>query len=71
MRQGKTPQEACEEAIARLYHINRFMTDEYQVGILAVDKSGNIGAYALRPGFTYALYKDGKNIEIKSASLLS
>lgn len=70
MRQGKTPQEACEEAIARLYHINRFMKDEYQVGILAVDKSGNVGAYALRPGFTYALYKDGKNIEIKSGSLL-
>jgi len=71
MRQGKTPQEACEEAIRRLYHINRFMTDEYQVGILAVDKSGHVGAYALRPGFTYALHKDGKNIEITSASLLS
>jgi N4-(beta-N-acetylglucosaminyl)-L-asparaginase len=71
MRNGATPQEACEEAIKRLYKINSFMKDEYQVGLLAVNTAGEVGAYALRPGFTYALCKEGKNVEVKSNSLLS
>jgi isoaspartyl peptidase/L-asparaginase-like protein (Ntn-hydrolase superfamily) len=47
------------------------MKDEYQVGLLAVNTAGEVGAYALRPGFTYALCKEGKNVEVKSNSLLS
>jgi len=61
MRQGATAQEACEEAIARLKSNNSFMTDEFQVGVLALDKAGVTGGFGLRGGFTYALCKDGKN----------
>jgi N4-(beta-N-acetylglucosaminyl)-L-asparaginase len=71
MRNGASPQEACEEAIRRLYKQNSFMKDEFQVGLLAVNTKGEIGAYALRPGFTFALFKDGKNVDTPSASLLS
>ena len=31
-----------------------------QVGYLAIDKNGNYGAYAIHPGFNYALYLNGK-----------
>jgi isoaspartyl peptidase/L-asparaginase-like protein (Ntn-hydrolase superfamily) len=70
MRQGATAQEACEEAIARLKSNNAFMTDEYQVGVLAVDKAGDTGAYGLRSGFTFALCKEGKNQMYTAGSLI-
>ena len=70
MRQGATAQEACEEAIARLKSNNAFMTDEYQVGVLAVDKAGVTGAYGLRSGFTFALCKEGNNQMYTAGSLI-
>jgi N4-(beta-N-acetylglucosaminyl)-L-asparaginase len=70
MRQGATAQEACEEAIARLKSNNAFMTDEFQVGVLAVDKAGDTGGFGLRGGFTFALCKDGKNEMHTAGSLI-
>ncbi|MFM7722379.1 MAG: N(4)-(beta-N-acetylglucosaminyl)-L-asparaginase [Bacteroidota bacterium] len=69
MRQGASPQEACEEAIKRLYANNSFMTDEYQVGVLALRADGEFGAFGLRKGFTYAICENGKN-ELKEAKSL-
>ena len=46
------------------------MTDEYQVGVLAVDKAGDTGAYGLRSGFTFALCKEGKNEMYTAGSLI-
>ncbi len=65
MRNGKTPQEACEEAILRITKkcINY---KEIQVGFIALDKFGRIGAYSIEKGFEYALFKKGKNELIKS-----
>jgi N4-(beta-N-acetylglucosaminyl)-L-asparaginase len=40
------------------------------VGYLAINKAGEIGAYAIHPGFTYSLHKAGSNKVYKSASLL-
>ncbi len=59
MRQGMTPQKACQEAIARI--AQRGDIKRMQVGYLAVNKAGEYGAYALRPGFEYALYHKGEN----------
>ncbi len=56
MRQGNTPQEACEKAVARIVKNQPAKSKEMQVGFLAVDKSGAYGAYALQKGFTYAVY---------------
>jgi isoaspartyl peptidase/L-asparaginase-like protein (Ntn-hydrolase superfamily) len=69
MRRGASPQEACEEAIQRIKmkHTNY---KDFQVGYLAVNKAGEIGAYAIHPGFTYSLHKLGTNKVYKSASLL-
>lgn len=69
MRQGRTPQEACEEAIDRLLQKTPFETDEeLQVGFLAIDKNGDHGAYAVQSGFTYAVHHEGGNSVEKSDS---
>lgn len=69
MRNGAHPQEACEEAIRRLVRTNAFMKEDYQVGFIAANKAGETGAYAIHPGFTYALHKAGTNQVYKSDSL--
>jgi len=60
MRNGHSPQQACEEAIRR---IAKKQSDykTFQVGFLALNKDGEHGAYSLVKGFNYALAVDGKN----------
>lgn len=53
MRQGMSPQKACIEAIKRLKSLPNART--IQVGYIALNKHGEWGAYALRPGFQAAL----------------
>jgi N4-(beta-N-acetylglucosaminyl)-L-asparaginase len=53
MRAGASPQEACQEAIARIVRKNEG-SREFQVGILAMNRTGERGAFALQPGFTFA-----------------
>ncbi len=55
MRQGRTPQQACQEAIERIVAWHGGHKPEFQVGLLAVDKDGNWGAWAIHPGFTFAV----------------
>ena len=66
MRQGATPQEACEEAIARIVKNQDYK--DMQIGYLAINKEGEHGAYAVHPGFNYALHQNEKNILIDSDS---
>lgn len=68
MRNGKTPQEACEEAIMRI--VNKLDYKKLQVGYLAMDNKGNYGAYSIQPGFSYALYQNGVNDLYKANSYL-
>ena len=60
MRNGKSPQEACVEAIKRIVSKQSDYKD-FNVGFLALNKNGNIGAYSIHQGFNYALYRDGEN----------
>lgn len=54
MRNGMSPEEACNAAIARItkkipdYH-------EHQIGFIAVSSKGITGAASLQPGFDYAI----------------
>ena len=66
MRQGAMPQEACEEAIARIVKNQDYK--DMQIGYLAINKEGEHGAYAVHPGFNYALHQNEKNILIDSDS---
>ncbi|MBI0398834.1 isoaspartyl peptidase/L-asparaginase family protein [Cyclobacterium marinum] len=53
MRQGRTPQEACEEAVKRAVSKCKDL-DNTQIGFLALNKEGEFGAYSIRPGFNFA-----------------
>lgn len=59
MRQGRTPQEACEEAVRRLIAKNSKDIKDIQAGFLAINKEGEYGAYAVQQGFTYAMHHSG------------
>ena len=58
MRQGNSPQQACELAVKRVVKNQPEKSKEIQVGFLAINKNGEYGAYALQKGFTYALYSN-------------
>ena len=66
MRQGKSPQEACEEAIGRIVNKPNSNFKNFQVGYIAVNKKGEYGAYSIHEWFSYNLYKDGENKNHKS-----
>jgi len=55
MRQGRSPQEACRQAVERILHRKKDRPADFQVGFLAVNKQGEIGAWAVQKGFTYAV----------------
>lgn len=61
MRQGKSPQEACEEAVSRIAKKNGERIKDFQVGYIAVNKKGEIGAYGIHPGFVYTVYQNNEN----------
>jgi N4-(beta-N-acetylglucosaminyl)-L-asparaginase len=63
MRQGASPQEACEEAIRRIAkkYPRQVEPEDVQVGIIALSKNGEMGAYALKKQFEYTLNLGGKN----------
>jgi isoaspartyl peptidase/L-asparaginase-like protein (Ntn-hydrolase superfamily) len=44
--------------------------ENFQIGYIAVNKAGEVGAYSIHPGFDYALHKDGKNEMHKVDSLV-
>ena len=54
MRNGMHPQLACEEAINRIVEKQEDYS-EFQVGFLATNLNGEVGAYALQKGFQFAL----------------
>ncbi|MBG47503.1 MAG: glycosylasparaginase [Pseudozobellia sp.] len=67
MRQGKSPQEACEEGVKRIMAKNKDRKD-FQIGFLAINKKGETGGYCVHPGFTYRQYtEDGhENVPVSS-----
>lgn len=67
MRQGRSPQEACEEAVRRI--ARKMPVDDLQVGYLAMDTRGNAGAYAIHSGFNYARTVAGVTELIDGTSL--
>jgi N4-(beta-N-acetylglucosaminyl)-L-asparaginase len=67
MRQGRSPQEACEEAVRRLVAKNKNIKD-IQAGFLAINKEGEVGAFAVHPGFNYALATESGNVLVDAGS---
>ncbi|GGD96630.1 asparaginase [Planktosalinus lacus] len=65
MRQGKSPQDACETALMRIVK-NNVNYKEFQVAFIALNKAGEVGSYCIQKGFSYVKYKNGRNSETKS-----
>ncbi len=59
MRQGLSPEAACKKTIERIAKIKGEKAKDIQVGFLALDKRGAVGAFALHPGFVFAIRKNG------------
>ncbi|WP_115001400.1 N(4)-(beta-N-acetylglucosaminyl)-L-asparaginase [Xanthomonas campestris] len=55
MRQGKSPAQACREVVMRLVRRKPELTRTLQVGFLAMNKRGEVGAFAIQKGFSYAV----------------
>src|SRR6201991_2900416 len=55
MRQGRSPEEACQEAVMRIVKRRREASKTLQVGFLAMNRHGEVGAYAIQHGFSYAV----------------
>ena len=66
MRQGKSPQEACEEAIGRIVNKPNSDYKNFQVGYVAVNKQGETGSFGIHQWFSMTKYQDGKNENIQS-----
>jgi len=70
MRQGKSPQEACEEGVKRIMKKNKDRKD-FQIGFLAINKKGETGAYCVHPGFSYRKYDPNGHENVPSNSFYS
>lgn len=66
MRQGKTPQQACEEAIGRIVNKPNSSYKDFQVGYIAVNKKGVTGSYSIHEFFSMTKFQDGNNENLQA-----
>jgi N4-(beta-N-acetylglucosaminyl)-L-asparaginase len=68
MRQGRTPEEACREAVERVFKKQQKRASEIQVGFIALNRAGQYGSYCLQKGFSYAVHNNSGNRLIEADS---
>lgn len=70
MRLGRTPEQACREAVRRIVKRDPARARELQVGFVALSKRGDVGAFSVVGGFTFSVTNSqnpaGKVITAKS-----
>lgn len=66
MRQGLSPEQACKKAVERIMKVKGEKAKEIQVAFLALNKKGEVGAYAIHKGFSYALKSGSEEKLIKA-----
>jgi N4-(beta-N-acetylglucosaminyl)-L-asparaginase len=72
MRAGASPQQACEEVVRHIARLRGDAIRGVQVGFLALDTKGAVGAFCLLPGFTYAVTDArGSTTVLKARSLFA
>ena len=70
MRHGLDPTAASRAVIERLARLRGTKVAASQVALLALDKQGRAGAFALQPGFTYAVTDAAGRTRIERAGAL-
>lgn len=68
MRQGRSPADACREAIARVVRKRPEASKTLQVCFLALNKHGEVGAYALHRGFVYAVCDTNRQDDLRDSA---
>lgn len=68
MRQGNSPEQACKIVVERIVKIKKEKAKEIQVAFLAMDYLGKVGAFALQPGFSYAVRTNQNETLIRAKS---
>jgi len=68
MRFGRSPEEACAEAVKRIVDRDPVAAKDIQVGFVAIAKSGEVGAFAIQKGFTYSVTNSEMNKTLPSKS---
>ena len=70
MEMGFHPEAACRKAIEKIISINPEKARHFQVGFIAINKTGAYGAYSVQPGFSFAVtnsaFPEGHVFESKS-----
>ena len=70
MRQGRTPEQACKEAVQRIARRYPTPREDLQMAFVALACDGRFGGYALRPGFNYAVRTSTGSRLVEAPSLL-
>ncbi len=73
MRQGRTPEAACREAVERVVKLMKIRNKnlkDIQVGFIALNKSGEYGAYCVQSGFNFAVHDGSGNRLLDSDSYM-
>jgi N4-(beta-N-acetylglucosaminyl)-L-asparaginase len=72
MRMGRSPEDACREAVMRVVKRDPSKAKELQVGFVAISKKGEVGAFSVVKGFTYSItnsqFPNGTVLKAKSYS---
>jgi N4-(beta-N-acetylglucosaminyl)-L-asparaginase len=70
MRIGRSPEQACREAVRRIVKRDPAKAKEFQVGFVALSRKGEIGAFSIQKGFTFSVtnseFPKGNVFEAKS-----
>ncbi len=73
MRAGDPPHAACEEAVRRIVRMNPSGESHgvpIRAAFLAINREGEVGAAAIRPGYQYAVCRDGAHALLDGVALL-
>lgn len=70
LRAGLDPAAACRRVIERLARLRGAKVANSQVALLALDKQGRAGAFALQPGFTFAVTDANGQTRVERAGAL-
>jgi N4-(beta-N-acetylglucosaminyl)-L-asparaginase len=71
MRAGLSPLAACKEAVEHLVKLRKDAIRGKQVGFLALSAAGEVGAFALMPGFTFAVTDTSGQTRVQAAEHLA
>ena len=70
MRAGLSPDAACKEAVQHIARLRDDAVKDVQVGFLALSRDGTVGAFALQPGFTFAVTDSSGKTEVRPSPSL-